>query len=420
MGFFSKVVDWINKLYPFKRNVEIDRKTNFEAALKKGLDEDRDDIVSAVNLCDEALDIVADRIGLINRQKDLEERMIDVAAYGALTPDDVIDLKDMLDRYVNMSRESNALKYQITSFDPSVGNLGKLEKDAATAVPEIKFAEERQRIFKHDIGHLEGEKVVLQHGKERIKNAMDFLYKFSIGLIIFFAVVLVLLVYIYIIHNVQTMIVLAGMLTFGVILTGLLYWLRQRLRYELALNHKKQRRAVELLNKKTAVYAHFTNFLNHSYKKYQVRNAKMLENNLEDFTHYKHMTKRLDALRDIMSQTEESIEYFLKDKGLTRSFGSIEKFAATINIDDKMHFHKDLTKEQELIERSLKRLDTRNEQIWEVLKSLQSNSPDVVTINGVVDDYMKKAERLLERSKNFEMASQNTEEIIEEPVEAAV
>jgi len=419
VGFLSKVVDWINKLYPFKKE-QVDRKTNFESALKKGLDEDRDDIISAVNLCDEALDIVADRIGLINRKKDVDERMAEVAAYGALTPEDIDDLKEMLDRYVNMSRESNALKYQVTSFDPSVGSLNKLEKDAANAVPEIKFAEERQRIFRHDIGHLEGERVVLQHGKERIKNAIDFMYKFSIGLIIFFAIVLVVLVYIYIMHSVQTMIVLAGMLTFGVILTGLLYWLRQKLRFELALNHKKQQRAVELLNKKTANYAHFTNFLNHSYKKYQVRNAKMLENNLEDLSHYKHMTKRLDALRDIMSQTEEAIEYFLRDKGLTRNFGSIEKFAATINIDDKMHFHKDLVKEHELIERTLNRLDTRSEQIWSVLKTLQTTSPDSGTINDIIEEYVKKAEKLFDRADNFGISlPQNGDEITDvTPIEA--
>ncbi|MCL2574878.1 MAG: hypothetical protein FWE33_00455 [Defluviitaleaceae bacterium] len=411
MSFLGRIVDWINRLYPFKKEHSEDRKTNFEAALKKGIDEDRDDIVSAVNLCDEALDIVADRIVMINRQKDVEERIAEVAAYGSLSSEDVTDLKEMLDRYTNMSKESNHLKYQVTSFDPALAGLGRLQESAANAVPEIKFAEERQRIFKVDIGHLEGEKIVLEHGRERIKNAIDFVYKFSIALLIFFALILVVLVYIYIMHNVQTMVVLAGLLTFGIVLTGLLYWLRQKLRYELVVNRKKQQRAVELLNKKKANYAHFTNFLNHSYRKYQVRNSKMLESNLEDYAHYKHMTKRLDALRNIMNQTEEAIETFLRYKGITTTFGSIEKFAATVNLDDKVHYHKELERELELIERSLKRLDTRSAQIWQVLSQLKASSKESAVIGAIMDDYVVKAERLMERDANFGTTLQDFEGI---------
>jgi len=103
-------------------------------------------------LCDEALNIVSDRIVLINRLKDVEGRMGEVAAYGRLSKEDVEDLKDLLDRYANMSRESNALKYQVTSFDAGLTDLERLQTAAQNAVPEIKYAEERQRIFKKDIG----------------------------------------------------------------------------------------------------------------------------------------------------------------------------------------------------------------------------------------------------------------------------
>jgi hypothetical protein len=407
VGIFHRFLDWINRFYPFKQVEHAPRESSFAEFLKYGMDEGKEDVVEAVNLCDEALDIVADRIVLINRLKDVDERMEDVAAYGRLTEEDVEDLKDLLDRYHNMSRESNALKYQVTSFDAGLAAFDKLEDEAIKAVPEIKFAESRQRIFKQDIGHLEGERMVLDHERQRLQNGVDFVYKFSIATVIFFAVAIAILVFLYAAYNIQTLIPLAGMLVFIVILSGLLYSLRQKLRYELALNRKKQQRAVELLNTKTAVYAHFTNYLNYEYKKYKVRNSKMLENNLEDYGHYKHMTKRLDALRNIMEQTEDAIEFFLKDKTIARNFGSIEKFAATINIDDKMAFHQELFREKTLIEGSLKRLDERSTQIWESLNNLRNAddeggmSENAATINAIMDDYVKKATRLVEADKNM-------------------
>ncbi|MCL2169335.1 MAG: hypothetical protein FWB74_04840 [Defluviitaleaceae bacterium] len=402
LGLFHRFIDWINRKKMFRRVKETERPSQFEDFLKLGRDEGKDDVVAVVGLCDEGLDIVADRIVLINRLENVEERMGDVAAYGGMTADDVEDLKSLLDRYSNTTKEGSQLRYQVTSFDAGLEAFDKLEDEAKKAVPEIKFAESRQRIFKQDIGYLEGERMVLSHERERLQNGMDFVYKFSIGTVVFFALAIVLLVFLYAVYHIDTILVLAGMLVFIVILAGLLYSLRQKLRYELQLNHKKQRRAVELLNTKIAVYAHFTNYLNYEYRKYKVRNAKMLENNLEDYGHYKHMTKRLDALRNISEQTEAAIEYFLKDKGISGSFGSIEKFASTLNIDDKIAFHQELFREKTLIENSLKKLDERSAQIWDSLAAIKAAAKESGTIIAtIIDDYAKKAARLVETDKHM-------------------
>ena len=398
-GIFTKVVDWINMLYPFRREVVTERKSRFEDYLKQGEKEKKEGVITAVKLCDEALDIVSDRVILINRLHSIEERMVEVESYGNLTDDNVEDLKDLLARYQSLYKDSNALKYQVTNFDSSLIKMEKLEQDAQANLPEIKYAEERQRIFRQDIGYLEGEKMVLEHANERLKNAIDFVYKFSIAMVFFFGGMSLVMVFLYIFRNIQTMVILSSMLVLVVVISALLYALRNRLRYELALNYKKQSRAIELLNKKVAVYAHFTNYLNYEYKKYRVRNSQMLANNLSDYSNYKHLTKRLDSLRNIMHQTETAIHFFLKDKGIVHNFSSIEKFASTVNIDDKKAFYEELLREKNLIEKSLKRLDTRNTQIWEELmqlKEAQKQPPNRETVEKIIEAYVEKAGRVLE------------------------
>ncbi|MCL2234905.1 MAG: hypothetical protein FWB98_00495 [Defluviitaleaceae bacterium] len=420
VGVFNRFLDFINKLYPVKRRESGDEKPS---SFSKFVEQEgrRENIVNAAMLCDEALNIVSDRIVLINRLRDVEERMEGVAAYGRLSKEDVEDLKDLLDRYMNMSRESNALKYQVTDFDAGLSDLGKLQEDAQNSVPEIKFAEERQRMFKKDIGYLEGEKMVLEHARERLTNAGDFLYKLAIATVLFFAAACLVLVFLYAVHQINTILILAGMLVFIIVIAGLLYSLRQKLRYELRMNAKKQSRAITLLNKKIANYAHFTNYLNYKYRKYKVRNSQMLENNLEDYNNYKFLTKRLDSLRDIMSQTEGAIDFFLKDKGMDRNYSSIEKFASTLNIDDKLTFHSDLTKEKALIESSLKRLDTRSAQIWDVLTSMKSSpGKDALVITEMVDEYVAKAGKLIETDEKFGTTAMLTDEELFLPEETAV
>ena len=397
VGFFTRIVDAINRLYPFRKSEEvIERKSRFEGFLRHGEKEGKAGVVSCVRLCDEALDIVADRIMLTNRMTALEERMAEVECYGKLTDEEVEDLKDMLASYTSLAKDSNQLKYQVTSFDKNLMRMERLEEEAQQDLPEIKFAEERQRMFKQDIGYLEGEKMVLEHERERLKNAIDFVYKFSIAMVFFFGGMAIVMVYLYIFQNVQTMLVMSSMLVIVVIISAMLYALRNRLKYELRLNIKKQGRAVELLNKKNAVYAHFTNYLNYEYRKFRVRNSEMLANNLTDFGHYKHLTKRLDSLRNIMSQTEASIDFFLKDKGIDTKFSSIEKFAATLNLDDKKQFYQELFREKNLVEKSLARLDVRSSQIWDALMSLRANEKrDVDTINKIIEEYVEKADRIL-------------------------
>jgi hypothetical protein len=396
VGFLTKIVDAINKLYPFKKEEVVERKSRFEGFLRHGEKEGKHGVVSCVRLCDEALDIVADRIMLTNRMNSLNERMAEVECYGRLTEEEATDLKDMLASYTSLAKDSNQLKYQVTSFDKGLMRMERLEEEAENDLPEIKFAEERQRIFKQDIGYLEGEKMVLEHERERLKNAIDFVYKFSIAMVFFFGGMALVMVYLYIFQNVQTMLVLSSMLVVVIIISAMLYALRNRLRYELHLNFKKQGRAVELLNKKNAVYAHFTNYLNYEYRKFRVRNSEMLANNLTDFGHYKHLTKRLDSLRNIMSQTEAAIDFFLKDKGIDTKFSSIEKFAATLNLDDKKQFYQELFREKNLIEKSLDRLDVRSSQIWDALMNLRANEKrDLDTINKIIEEYVEKADRIL-------------------------
>ena len=80
------------------------------------------------------------------------------------------------------------------------------------------------------------------------------------------------------------------------------YLFRRHAYHELVLNNKKQKRAIELLNKKNVIYAYYTNFLKFEYDKYKVRNSTMLSSNLKDYDNYKHLVNRYDQISKILYQ----------------------------------------------------------------------------------------------------------------------
>jgi len=175
----------------------------------------------------------------------------------------------------------------------------------------------------------------------------------------------------------------------------LLYLFRRRLTYELEVNRKKQLRAIEMLNKKSVVYAYYTNFLKYEYGKYKVKSAQMLETNLKDYHNYQHVTNRVDSIRKIMYETEAAIDTFLRDKNIA-VHTSLEKFARTVNIDDKKRYHNELSEEKRAIEVNLASLDAKHERIWDLLTELNEKDKSAEgIIDKIIQTYLAEANRTL-------------------------
>ncbi|MCL2617669.1 MAG: hypothetical protein FWD98_01310, partial [Defluviitaleaceae bacterium] len=176
----------------------------------------------------------------------------------------------------------------------------------------------------------------------------------------------------------------------------LLYLFRRRMRYELRINIAKQRKAVSMINTKTTVFAHYTNFLNYSYKKYKVRNSQALKANIKDYENYKHITQRIDALRRTMYVTETEITKFLREHNISNKY-SVEQFAHTVNINDKLEFSREMIAERGTADRDLALLDDKHQSIWDKLEVLidTDTSPDRV-ISQLTQLYFDEVDKVVQ------------------------
>ena len=357
----------------------------------------------AATLCDDALRVATQRLKVSKRLNVLTIQIDELDAFIKLTDEEIQDLKRMLERFVTLASERGVLLEKLTEYDSSLVSMESLADDAWQAMPTIKDAEKHQRALRQDIGYLSGEKEELIFEREDMQKNINFIRKMTIISLGVFAVMtatIILLAVNEVIINIfpptLILVLLAMVLVFSI------YTLRHRAYREIKLNSKKQQKAIELLNKKSVVYAYYTNYLRYCYTKYKAQNSRTLENNLNDLESYKHLANRIDTVRNLMYETETGIERFLREKKLGGVKSTVEGFAKTINLEDKRRKFTELISEKEVAEKNLIDLDKRHEEIWETLTKLKAADTTGDTVNGILEAYMNEAQKLFAAHKEEE------------------
>ncbi|MCL2204086.1 MAG: hypothetical protein FWB88_09140 [Defluviitaleaceae bacterium] len=395
---FRRIGQFFKRIFGRRENQHSD---NFEASSRfKSFYEamDKSDpaypaVRHAATLCEDALRVARQRMRINAQLHEVNEKLMELDAFVMLTDEEVENLKKMLERFMNLSSERIVMLERLSNYDASLVDMLPLEEDARTTMPTIKDAEKLQRALRSDIGYLMGEKEELIHEREEMNRSLQFVRRFAVIAIgLFFLVGAVLAVqFFFAAQEIFLPVVILVLLVMGIM--ALLFAFRYRLRREMRLNLRKQHKAVELLNKKNVVYAYYTNFLKFCYEKYRAKNARVLENNLNDLEGYRYLTNRIDTIRSLLYETEESIDLFLRAKKLTGIKATIEGFAETVNLDDKRRRIQQYESQKALAERDLMELDRRHEEIWEVLMALNDADPSQ-RVGAVVETYLAEAGKL--------------------------
>jgi len=399
VGFFSGIGRFFGRVFGRRNHVNRGMPIEAYSKFKQFYDElSKDDpsymqVRQAATLCDDALRVAKQRLRVSARLGILDAQLADLDAFINLSDEEITDLKRMLERFVALASERSVLLEKLTDYDNSLVDMEPLAEDAKQAMPNIKDAEKHQRALRMDIGYLTGEKEELLFEREDMIKSLRLIQKFTLGMIGVFAVVTGGLVYMHFANTRDVFAPTAVAVLLIMAVVALLYFFRMRIKSELRLNTRKQQRAIELLNKKSVVYAYYTNFLRFCYKKYKAKSSRVLEGNLKDLEGYRFLANRIDTVRSIMYETETSIERFLREKKLGGMKATIEGFAKTVNLDDKRKKFNDLLGEKESMEKGLAEMDKRHEEIWDKLVMLNVDDP-TQKVNAVLETYLTEAEKI--------------------------
>ncbi|WP_317366564.1 hypothetical protein [uncultured Tyzzerella sp.] len=369
-----------------------------------GETEDDENVLKAIELCDDSLKLDRHRLYLEKKKKECEIILEDLDCYNNLSKEDAQHLKSLITKFIQLNTERKGIRYQIGDFDNGINKLETLEEDAQDALYQIEDAENSKRLLSRDISLIKDEKERTILDRERLQFAYKVLHKFSFAISIVLGLFIVVLALISVYLNESVFLSLSILCITLVFTIVLIYIFRRKIVFELKLNEKKHSKLVSLLNKKTVVYSYYVNFLNYTYQKYNVKNSRILKANLEDFNNYKHVITRYDNLGKLVYEVQGKLEDFLKDKKITISNGSLEAFAKSINIDNKIAYFKEIELKKQKIEERIKGIEEEHQQLIEKIVALnvEDTSKEKV-IEKIIKAYFNETEKLLseEDEENF-------------------
>ena len=398
-NLFNRIIDFINKLVPENSDTSDKKKISRFNLYVRQIDKRHESfaiVKKAAELCDEAILVAKQRIQVIKRVHMLDEKMVELECYEKLSEKELTDLKNLIARFISLNKDRTALRFQMSGFDKGLVEMEALENEAKDVLVHMEESEKSRKILRQDINLLQGEKADLEHDYLQMTNAGDFIHKLSVGLLAISTIITIALGYIIFVNKKNIFIPVAVLCIALMILGVFIYVFRKKIGYEVKLNLLKQQKCVEIINKKNVVYAYHLNFLKFVYKKYNVRSADKLKKNLRSFSDYKSVTHRYDSIRNSMYQTEHQIESFLKEKQIGTAMITIEKFAKTVNIDDKRKIYSNYTTERARMEKRLEALDALHEGIWSELAVLSElDKTDEKQVERIIEQYSVEIENIV-------------------------
>lgn len=358
--------------------------------------EEDEKVLQAIELCDDSLKLNRHKVYLDKKRREYDAIIEDLRCYDNLSQEDTEYLKSLTKKYVQLNSERNGIRYQIGDFDSSINKLENLEEDALDSLYQIQDAENSKRLLSRDLALIKDEKERTVLDRARLEFAYKVLHKFSFGVAIVLGLAIIALTLISVSSNESVFLSLSILCVTLVFIIVLVYAFRKKIVFELKLNEKKQAKLVALLNKKTVVYSYYTNFLNFTYKKYNVKSSRALKNNLDDFSNYKHIVNRYDNLGKLVYEVQSQLDEFLKEKNIHVANASLETFAKSINIENQKAYFKEIEAKREKIDKRTKEIDEEQQKLLDKLIELnvQDTSKERV-IEKIIQAYFNETEKLL-------------------------
>ena len=362
-----------------------------------------DTVKKVATLCDEAIKLSREKLMLDSKLQVVGSELNEIGYYENLSEEDIEHLKEMVARYMGLSKDRNGMRYQIASFDKAIERMDNLEDDAKYILENVRDAEKKQRYFKNDLRHLEGEKTALIYERESLINAQVFVQKLSLVLVILFMLAGMGIAGFALATRGSFFVPMFILVFMLLVIVPVLTYVKNRIVRELKLNLRKQKRASELFNQKSVVYVHYTKFLNFVYKKYQVQNADKLDQNIRDYDHYRHILTRYDAIGKSMRDTEDAIDYFIREKGIKHTAATIEAFAKTMDVEDKKRYYNELKREHERLLARNTQLEHSYNTIWNDLVILNDADKKSQIIDFMIQRYIEEVGKLASNTRHEEV-----------------
>ena len=243
--------------------------------------------------------------------------LADIQRIDMLPPQAKHSVTESARKVVNLNEERQ--KMQKVPPKITIAQRNALEPYEDTILDEIRSMEENEAYLERinsDLRQLESEKASLDYELDDIMDRDESgrrLFAIATGFIIVF------LIFLFVLQELAKKDVQVSFLltiAFGLVVIAYFYFSNRRNRYDLKVAEIKKNKVILLMNKVKIKYVNCTNFLEYSYEKFHVGNARELHYHWQEYMRIVDEERRFKRVTDMIDVFNQEMVQTLKKNGI--------------------------------------------------------------------------------------------------------
>lgn len=243
--------------------------------------------------------------------------LADIQRIDMLSPQAKHSVTESARKVVNLNEERQ--KMQKVPPKITIAQRNALEPYEDTILDEIRSMEENEAYLERinsDLRQLESEKASLDYELDDIMDRDESgrrLFAIATGFIIVF------LIFLFVLQELAKKDVQVSFLltiAFGLVVIAYFYFSNRRNRYDLKVAEIKKNKVILLMNKVKIKYVNCTNFLEYSYEKFHVTNARELHYHWQEYMRIVDEERRFKKVADMIDLFNQDMVQTLKKNGI--------------------------------------------------------------------------------------------------------
>ncbi|MBC7959635.1 MAG: hypothetical protein H7X94_07200 [Vallitaleaceae bacterium] len=256
-------------------------------------------------------EVIQMRKDLLPKYEDATNELTLVQKIDHLPKDELTEIEALANLYAETLMEKDSYQKTLQNDASPVKYLEKYKDDIQATITQLEDHERRQAIIKNDLDILEGEKADLLYKSTRAYFALNFLKMLTIFIVLGSAIAALILTTLFFIYNINVFIPAIVIIVIASFIVLWIYIFRRYLIHDITKNQKLQKRQIELTNKIKIKFVHVQQFIDFSYKKYQVNSSEMLQLRWENYQRLAKTEARLKRISSNVATMMQDVDRIL-------------------------------------------------------------------------------------------------------------
>lgn len=344
------------------------------------------------NLCNNSMNIQKSKLEEEKRLLKSIELLDQLKKYEGIEEKDIIDIEDLMDKYMTLGRERETLKSDLLLNEKKYENFRKYEDTIETSIKEIRSLEDDKERLDNDLKYLKAEQGALKFEEEKVLKQFKTIERLFYVILLSVCVLIVVFSGLYFLFG--GVIVLPSTIVAILVIFWLMgvFMVESDLKLEQEKNKIKQEKIVKMINKVKIKIVNAEATLITLYKKFEVNSSAALKNKWDIYKQIKNKRLQYNEVFTDYFDIYEQIERIL-NKYHIRFDDEMSVLKELTDKKEKMRLKEDTERDIIVSKKKIEKYESEQKEIIAKLETIRKeDTSETKSVTRIIDAYLEQFE----------------------------